>query len=263
MTWVFVALLAILSFLAIVFLFKAPKGGREAVAAALMLGAAGYAAQGRPGEAGAPKEATDAQNPEAGQFFVEARARLRDQGIPTSNHWVIISDGLARNGHYADAAQLLRGAIEDDPKDSEAWLALGNVLVAHSEGVLTPPALYAYRRAVKADPKAPGPPYFLGLAMAQSGQLTQARALWADLLKTAPKDADWRVSVAQQLQRLDVFIASQSPSAVQAEEQTRQAPDAKGQDAQAQEPQVQESGPEPMKERTPPSRNPQPMPPRR
>lgn len=212
MTWIFVALLAILAFLAICFLFKAPKGGREAVAAALLLGVAGYAAQGRPSEAGAPKPASEAQNPEMGQFFVEARARLRGEGIPTTNHWVIISDGLARNGHYLDAAQLLRGAIEDDPKDSEAWVALGNVLVAHAEGVLTAPALYAYRRAGEADPKAPAPPFFLGLGMAQSGRLEEARAIWAGLLERAPKDADWRAPLEQQLQRLDAFVASQSPA---------------------------------------------------
>ncbi|WP_334183621.1 tetratricopeptide repeat protein [Novosphingobium sp.] len=210
MTWIFVALLAILSFAAIVFLFKTPRGGREAVAAALMLGVAGYAAQGRPGEPGAPKPQAEAQNPEAGQFFVEARAKLSGGGIPTGNRWVVISDGLARNGHYSDAAQLLRGAIEDNPKDAEAWVALGNVLVAHAEGVLTPPALYAYRQAAKADPKAPGPPYFLGLAMAQSGQLDQARALWIDLLRKAPEDAEWRLPLAGQLQRLDAFISSQS-----------------------------------------------------
>ncbi len=220
MTWAFVTLLAILAFAAIVFLFKAPKGGREAVAAALMLGVAGYAAQGRPGEAGAPKAQAEAQNPAAGQFFVEARAKLNGDGIPTGNRWVVISDGLARNGHYSDAAQLLRGAIEDNPKDSEAWVALGNVLVAHAEGVLTPPALYAYRQAAKADPKAPGPPYFLGLAMAQSGQLEQARALWVDLVKKAPENAEWRLPVAQQLQRLDAFISSQSGQKSQAEPQS-------------------------------------------
>ncbi|WP_454796878.1 tetratricopeptide repeat protein [Novosphingobium lindaniclasticum] len=210
MTWVFVALLAIVSFVLIVFVFKAPRGGREAIAAALMLGIAGYAAQGRPGEPGAPKEAAEAQDTEAGEFFVEARGKLSREGIPTSNRWVVISDGLARNGHYIDAAGLLRGAIEDDPRNSEGWLALGNVLVAHSEGVLTPASLYAYRQAGAADPKAPGPPYFLGLAMAQSGKLPEARALWADLLEHAPADAGWRGPLAQQLQRLDAFIASQS-----------------------------------------------------
>jgi len=210
MTWVLVALLAILAFAGIVVLFKVPKGGREIVAAALMLGLAGYAAQGRPGEAGAPKRALEGQDPAAGQFFVEARSMFREEGIPTGNRWLIISDGLARNGHYVDAAQLLRGAIEDNPRDSESWLALGNVLVAHSEGVLTAPALYAYRKAADADPKAPGPPYFLGLAMAQSSQLKQAREIWVDLVKKAPEDAEWRLPLAQQLQRLDAFMASQN-----------------------------------------------------
>ena len=210
MTWAFVVLLAILAFAAIIFLFKAPKGGREAVGAALMLGIAGYALQGRPDLAGAGKPAREAQNPELGQFLVEARTNLRPEGIPTGNRWLIISDGLARNGRYIDAAQLLRGAIEDNPGDSEAWLALGNVLLAHADGALTPPALYAYRRAVKADPKAPGPPYFLGLALAQSGDLTQARNMWTDLLENAPPKAPWRAPLTQQLRRLEGFMAGQA-----------------------------------------------------
>ncbi len=213
MTWVLVVLLAILSFAAVVFLFKVPKGGREAVAAALMLGIAGYALQGRPDLASAAKPGRDAQNPELGQFLVEARTNLRPEGIPTGNRWLIISDGLARNGRYIDAAQLLRGAIEDNPGDSEAWLALGNVLLAHADGALTPPALHAYRRAAKADPKAPGPHYFLGLALAQSGELTQARDMWADLLKKAPEKAPWRAPLAEQLRRLESFIAAQAGGA--------------------------------------------------
>lgn len=245
MTWAFVILLAILAFAAIIFLFKAPRGGREAVGAALMLGIAGYALQGRPDLAGAGKAAREAQNPELGQFLVDARTNLRPEGIPTGNRWLIISDGLARNGRYIDAAQLLRGAIEDDPGDSEAWLALGNVLLAHADGALTPPALYAYRRAVKADPKAPGPPYFLGLALAQSGDLAQARDMWTDLLEDAPPQAPWRAPLTQQLRRLEGFMAGQTgrqtPPRAGVSKKSMQTPE--GADSQGQNPDALPSRP--------------------
>lgn len=209
MTWVFVIALALLAFFLIVFVLKAPRGTREAVGAALLLGIAGYVIQGKPTQPGAPKETTEpiSANPAA---LVDARSKVTNSGIPPNNKWVVIADGLARNGEYADAAEVLRGAIEKDPENSEAWLAMGNALLAHSDGMLTPATLYAYRKAAKADPDNPGPPFFLGLALAQAGRFAEARALWADLLKRAPENAPWRAPLAQQLQRLDTLISSQT-----------------------------------------------------
>lgn len=220
MTWVLVAVLALAVFALAVFVFKVPKGGREAVAAALALGIAGYAAQGTPAQPGAPKDAEEGRSGELGEFFAQARATFSSSVLPPSDRWVVIADGLARHGEYADAAEVLRGTVENEPAEpardpdvrayrSDAWLSLGNALVAHAEGQLTPAAAYAYRRAARSDPEAAGPPFFLGLALAQSGKLAEGRALWADLLARAPKDVKWRPILAQQLARLDAFIAAQ------------------------------------------------------
>ncbi|WP_395394343.1 cytochrome C biosynthesis protein [Novosphingobium sp. BL-8A] len=223
MTWVFVILLAIAAFVLAVFVFKAPKGGTEAIAAALALGIAGYAAQGSPGQPGAPKDAEQGRSGEMGEFFAQARATFSESGIPPRDRWVVIADGLARHGEYADAAEVLRGTVENEPVEpspdpdvrayrSDAWLSLGNALVAHAEGQLTPAAAYAYRRAEKSDPDAAGPPFFMGLAMAQTGRLPEGRAIWADLLARAPKDAKWRPVLEQQIARLDAFIVTQGGS---------------------------------------------------
>ncbi|KHK91080.1 tetratricopeptide repeat protein [Novosphingobium malaysiense] len=208
MTWVFVIVLAVIAFGLIAFVFKAPRGTLEAVAAALLLGIAGYVTQGSPAMPGAPKAAAEPVSGDSGSL-VEARLKVTNKGIPPNNQWVVIADGLARNGRYADAAQVLRGATEKDPNNSEAWLAMANALVAHSEGVLTPAAIYAYRRAANSDPNSPGPPFFFGLALLQNGKVGEARSLWADLLERAPKDAAWRAPLAQQLQRLDAVLSNQ------------------------------------------------------
>lgn len=208
MTWVFVIALALIAFGFIVFVFKTPRGTREAVAAALLLGLAGYVTQGSPTMPGAPKPPSESMSRDAASL-VEARLKVTNTGIPPNNKWVVIADGLARNGRYADAAQVLRGAIEQDPGNSEAWLAMANSLMAHSEGVLTPAAIYAYRRAAKADPNAPGPPFFFGLALLQSGKVAEARSLWADVLDRAPEDAEWRGPLEQQLKRLDAVLSQQ------------------------------------------------------
>ena len=207
MSWALIIALAALAFAALVFLFKVPRGGWEAVGAALLLGLAGYALQGSPAQPGAPKVPA-AQNKGNGQALVAARQQLRASGAQGTSSWLVIGDAMARNGQYADAASVLLGAVEKNPKDAEGWLALGNALVGHSEGALTPAALYAYQRAATADPAHPGPPFFLGLALAQSGRLNEGRALWAELLARSPKDAPWRADLAERLGKLDQFIAA-------------------------------------------------------
>ncbi len=206
MTWLLIALIVLLSFAAMVLVLKLPRGAWEMVGAALILGVVGYALQGHPGLAGSPKVASETLAGEA-EALVGARQQLGG-GAAGPNDWVIISDALARHGQFGDAAEMLRGAVAKDPKNAEAWLAMGNALVAHAEGGLTPAAFYAYQQAAVAQPNSPGPPFFLGLAMAQSGRLAEGRALWAGLLARAPKDAPWRSELEARLARLDAFIAS-------------------------------------------------------
>lgn len=209
MIWVLVGALALLAFVVIAFVLKAPRGTREAVAAALLLGIAGYVMQGKPGQPGTSKDSAEPVSADPAAL-VEARLKVSNKDIPPNNRWVVIADGLARNGRYADAAEVLRGAVQKDPKNSEAWLAMGNALMAHSQGMLTPAALYSYRRAAKADPDNPGPPFFLGMALLQSGRVAETRSLWADLLKRAPANAPWKAPLEMQLRRLDALMGDQA-----------------------------------------------------
>jgi len=208
MSWPLVILLAVSAFVVLAFVLKAPRPGWEAIGAALLLGIAGYGLQGSPGVPGAPKPPAEtiARDPAA---LVRDRKSLSGNGEVAGDNWVVIADGLARNGQYANAAEILRGAVEKDPRNGEAWLAMANALVAHAEGQLTPASLYAFRQAAQAAPDNPGPPFFLGLALAQSGRLGEARELWRRLLQSTPADAPWRSDLELRLRRLDEFIAAQ------------------------------------------------------
>lgn len=208
MTWAIALGLAALCFVALVFVLKLPRATWEAAGAALLLGIAGYALQASPTLPGAPKPQAQPEA-EGGKGLVEARQALRSGPAPAANSWLTIADAMVRNGRYADGAAMLRGAVEANPKDSESWLAIAIALVAHSEGYLSPAALHAFQQASAADPAAAGPPFFLGLALAQNGRLEEGRALWVNLLAAAPKDAAWREEVANRLKSLDNFIAEQ------------------------------------------------------
>ncbi len=209
MSWLPVIALALLAFLVIALVLKAERPGWEAIGAALLLGIAGYALQGSPGLPGAPKAPAQLMKGDGG-LSVAARQQLGKGQASMQSNWQIIGDAMARNGNYGDAAGVLLGAVEQNPNNADAWLALGNALTGHAEGNLSPAALFAYRRAEQAAPDHPGPPFFLGLALAQSGQLVEGRRLWAELLARSPKDAPWRADLELRLTQLDSYIAAQT-----------------------------------------------------
>jgi cytochrome c-type biogenesis protein CcmH len=212
MSWVWALLLAVVA-LGIVLLLlrwmRKPMVGWEAIGAALLLGIAGYGLQGNPGMAGAPKAPVEkvSGDPEA---LVAARKSFDGKAMPNGTNLTMVADAFARHGQFADAAGILRDAVDKNPKDADAWLALANALVGHAEGTLSPAALYAYRHAADAAPSHPGPPFFLGLALAQSGRFAEARTMWADLLQRTPADAPYRADLQDRLARLDALIAQQN-----------------------------------------------------
>jgi cytochrome c-type biogenesis protein CcmH len=53
----------------------------------------------------------------------------------------------------------------------------------------------------------------MGMALAQSGHLTEARAVWAGLLARSPANAPYRLDLAEKLARLDQLIAMSSGQA--------------------------------------------------
>ncbi|AKM06830.1 tetratricopeptide repeat protein [Pelagerythrobacter marensis] len=208
MSWLPPIALAAALFLIAAFALRLPRGAWMAFASALVFGLAGYASQGRPDLPSAPRHAAP-QADETNAAMIEARRTLFDPLQPPSN-FVIVADGFARRGQYADAAQILRGEVRENGTNAEAWVALGNALVEHAEGNLTPAATYAYDRAAKAAPGHPAAPYFHGLALLRTGQPGETRALWAETIADAPEEAEWVPAMQQRLDRLDALIAAMS-----------------------------------------------------
>lgn len=169
------------------------RGGLlTASAAALLLGASGYAFQGHPDLPGFPAPGSDGRD-----VFPLMEARHAFFGnFPASESWLRMSEALARNGNTQDAVGILQNAVRRYPGDPELWIGLGNALVDHARG-LTPPAELAYRRAEALAPDHPAAPFFYGLALARSGDRQGAVQIWKKILAKAPPDADWRSLVEQ------------------------------------------------------------------
>ena len=189
--WLALAMLLAIS-IGLIWIQRVRGGMLTASAAALLLGASGYALQGRPGLPSAPAQPVDKSD-----VFPLTDARHAFFGYFThAESWLRISEALSRDGKSEDAVGILQNAARRYPGDPQIWVGLGNALVDHAHG-LTPPAEIAYRRAAQLAPGYPAPAFFYGLALARSGDRDGAVALWKQVLQKAPPGAQWRPLVEQ------------------------------------------------------------------
>ena len=131
MMWVLLLLIAVAVFAGLVFVLKLPRSGWELAGAALLLGISGYAVQGRPGQAGAPKVAKESAKA-ADEATVTERRAMGDK-FGSSQNWLILADALTRQGQsIADSDASLAGdmrnivrtriAAGEQPEAIRAWL---------------------------------------------------------------------------------------------------------------------------------------------
>lgn len=204
MGWVWLAAIGAAAFVGLR-VVGVPRGLGSLVAAALMLGATGYALQQRAALPGRPVVA-NAEPIEVDPGMVAFRALILpgaagDAGVR------VAADGLLRRGDTVGAAEALRTAISVRPRDAALWSDLGGALAAHDGGQLSPAARFAFRRAWQLAPDQPGPPFFLGLAYIQAGDLAAAKTAWLRALHLTPHDAPYRVDIAERLVLIDQFQA--------------------------------------------------------
>jgi cytochrome c-type biogenesis protein CcmH len=202
MGWIVLLILFALS-LGALWLMGVRDGLFKAAAAALLLGASGYALQGRPTLAGSPAEGSEGRDVLP---LTEARHAFFGEFAPTES-WLRISEALARSGNTEDAVNILKNAVRRYPRDAQLWIGLGNALVDHAHG-LTPPAEFAYQRADKLMPGYPAAGFFYGLALARSGDRQGAIGVWTIILAKAPPNAGWRPLVEQAIAALSIKTAA-------------------------------------------------------
>lgn len=180
---------------------KLPRSAFEPLAAALLLGLAGYALQGSPTQPGNPvaprSELASFDNSQA-----EMRAQMGGQRFGSAAQWLTAADGAMRGGSPQAAVTYIRSGLKEHSRDPDLWVGLGNALIVHNGGQVSPAATFAFQKAADIAPDHPGPPFFMGLAFAQSGQFAQARAIWTELLSRAPADAPWRADLEARLAQL-------------------------------------------------------------
>lgn len=206
MGWAIMLALTLLAVAGLFLFVRVDKGALQFTAAALLLALAGYAWQGHPNMPGAPKPPPGRQQlPETD--FAKTREDMLGR-FDQASAWLNMADSFQRRGDTQSAAELLQGAVRRTPNNPDLWVGLGNALVVHGDGMMSPAAQLAFNRAARLAPGHPGPRFFYGLALAQGGNYDEAERIWRDLLATAPPDAEYRRIVEERLQALQQARAS-------------------------------------------------------
>jgi len=188
--WLLSLLLALVTAAGLILFVRPGRAALQMIAAALLLGLAGYAWQGNPALPGSPTPPSAHKRGGDTLFAHERKVWLETVGFDALQ--LDGADAFIRNGDPDYAVGLLHAYVKREPESMGLWLGLGNALEAQADGVLTPPARYAFERAAAVAPDHPAPVYFLGLAYLQMGDIEGARTIWRDLLLKAPADASWR-----------------------------------------------------------------------
>ena len=197
MAWGIVAGLVVIAFVVLWRFARLPRYAVELTAAAILLGIGGYALQGSPTQRGISVTARDAPN-KLDPALVSSRQNMMGR-FGNEAQWLDYSDTMMRMGQTQMAVLAMRSGIRDNPKNPDLWVGLGNALVAHGGGLVSPAARFAYEQAARLSPKHPGPPFFLGVALAQEGKTEEAAKMWTDLLARSPANAPWRADLEARL----------------------------------------------------------------
>ena len=174
-------------------------------AAALLVGGSGYALQQNAALPGSPAS-PEQRRIEIDPGLVAFRSVIMPTD-PAATATLAAADDRVRAGDTAGAVQLLIDAVDDQPRNATLWTGLGSALTYHDAGQLSPAAQNAFRRGFALAPDQPGPAFFLGLASLQGGDLPAAKRAWLQALELTPRDAPYRVLIAERLVMIDEFIA--------------------------------------------------------
>ena len=203
--WLLLVLLGAIAFGVARLAMRIDRGTLMLFGAALCVAAAGYAWQGSPGLAGAPRVADRTTLRDDTLFEVERPQLLRAYG--ETAQWLVLADGLARAGDDRGSAQVLATQVARHPRDVALAVGYAHALLVLADYNFTPAAALAFRRAERIEPANPAPFYFEGLARFEGRDLLAAERSWRALSDTLPARSPWRRILAERLRLFDMLRA--------------------------------------------------------
>lgn len=174
-------------------------------AATIAAAAVGYTIAHRPTAAPVPAIADPAGDSQAA---LEARVAAAPHD---GAGWLALGQRHFDENRFAEAARAFEQAALAQPRNAQAWSALGEARVMASERDPMPAtAAAAFAKAIALDPKDPRARYFLAVSRDLSGDHQGALDDWLALLAETPRGAPWesdlRRTIAQvgKINKIDV-----------------------------------------------------------
>jgi cytochrome c-type biogenesis protein CcmH len=137
-----------------------------------------------------------------GSDFAALVERLRERlaGQPQDlDGWLLLGRSLRDLQRFGESAEAFGHALALAPDRAEIAASFGEALVLAADGMVTPAAREAFRQALGTQPADPRSRYYLGLALAQAGDVRAAITVWQDILRQAPPGAPYAEAVRQQI----------------------------------------------------------------
>lgn len=122
--------------------------------------------------------------------------------------WDVLAPVYMRLGRPEDAAAAYAAAIRLLGPNVGRETDRGEALVVANNGIVSAEARAAFERAVKLDPEAVKPRFFLALALTQENRREAAITAWQDLLEDASGGEAWAEAVRIELAKLGVETPS-------------------------------------------------------
>lgn len=210
--WVAAGGVALVALAAVLAFVPARKQLWPIVAAACVLGLAGYAWQGAPQLAAAPAKPIAAERATA-EVYLQMRSDM-DANYGIAKQWLITADSYARSGRYSYAAAFIQAGLRQNPENGDLWAGLGVALLLAGDGQMSPPAKMAFAKARQYAPLNRSPDYFQGLVALMEGRPDETIATWQKLVDGAPDKAVWRPKLESQLAGLKSMLQSAQPADV-------------------------------------------------
>ena len=201
--WISLALIALLA-LAALWLAGVGRALWTLTGAALIIGAAGYAAQQHAALGGHPA-IPDTESVVIDPATVALRGAMLGQ-FTGDGAYLIASDALMRGGSRNSGTKVVLLGLNHYPRSLTLWTGYGTALTQH-DGAVSPAAKFAFDQATRLAPEHPAPPYFRGLAYAETGDFSAARRYWVRALALSPAGASYRRDIADQIATLDAMSA--------------------------------------------------------
>lgn len=183
----FIALVAIL----LLWKFgRLTQGALSVTGAACALGLVGYSLQGSPSLPAAPVARQPDTAPQSPIIDAKREALIGKFGAEADT--LTQADAYFRIDRPDLAARVIRLALEKNPNSPALWTGLGNAMLGHGEGLLSPAAEYCYKKALGISPDYPAALYFYSTALIQNNRLDEARPVFRKFVLSLPEDSPIR-----------------------------------------------------------------------